>query len=78
METHVQEENVSSVLGPTALGWRFDTKNDQTVGGRIWLLWKPEVFVVVYLRTDKLIICGVTDPATGTSCTVCFVYAHNT
>lgn len=78
LETHVQEENVRSVLGATAPGWRFDSNYDQAVGGRIWLLWRPKVSVVVYLRTDQVILCGVMDPATGTNCTVGFVYAYNT
>lgn len=34
--------------------------------------------MVVYLKTDQLILCGVMDPASGTSCTVAFVYARNT
>lgn len=78
LETHVQEENLGSVLGSVAPGWRFDHNYSEASGGRIWLLWSQAVSVVVYKRTDQLILCGVLDPATGTSCSVAFVYARNT
>lgn len=77
LETHVQEENVLSVLRATAPGWRFDNNYSHAAGGRIWLLWSPAISVVVYLKTDQLILCGVMDPATGTNCTLAFIYAHN-
>lgn len=38
VETHVQEENFSSVLGATAPGWKVDNNYSQAAGGRIWLL----------------------------------------
>lgn len=78
LETHVQEENLISVLGKVAPGWRWDTNYSHASGGRIWVLWKASVSVVVYLRTDQLILCGVLDPASGIESTVVFVYAHNT
>lgn len=78
LETHVQEENFLSVMGDTAPGWRFENNYSQAVGGRVWLLWSPDILVVVYLKMDQFILCGVLDPASGTSCTVAFVYAHNT
>lgn len=78
IETHVQEENFNNVLGTIAPGWRVDNNYSESGGGRIWLLWKPSVSVVVYLKTYQFILCGVLDPASGTTCTVAFVYAHNT
>lgn len=78
LETHVQEENFPRVVGAVAPGWRVDHNYSQAVGGRIWLLWSPAVSVVVYKKTDQLILCGVMDPATNTNCTVAFVYARNT
>lgn len=77
LETHVQEENLLSVLGAVAPGWRFDNNYSVAEGGRIWLLWNQSLSVVVYMKTDQLILCGVMDPASGTSCTVAFVYAQN-
>lgn len=41
-------------------------------------MWDPSLSVVVYLRTDQLMVCGVLDPASGKECSVVFVYAHNT
>ena len=77
LETHIHEDNFLGVLGPVAPGWRYDNNYSEAAGGRIWLLWNPSLSVVVYLRTDQLILCGVFDPASGTNCTVAFVYAHN-
>ncbi|KAL0661041.1 hypothetical protein Bca4012_097878 [Brassica carinata] len=78
LETHVQEENFCSVLGAIAPGWRVESNYSQAAGGRVWLLWSPNISVVVYLKTDQLLLCGVLDPDSGTSCTVAFVYALNT
>lgn len=33
--------------------------------------------MVVYLKTDQLILCGVMDPSSGMTCTVAFLFAHN-
>lgn len=78
LETHVQEENFLSVFGAVAPGWRFDHNYSEAAGGRIWLLWRPNLSVVMYLKTDQVMVCGVLDPATGTNCTVAVVYARNT
>ena len=78
LETHVQEENFLSVLGAVAHGWKFDNNYSEAAGGRIWLVWNLSLSVVVYLKTDQLILCRVIDPASGTECTVAFVYTHNT
>lgn len=78
LETHVQEENFRSVLGAVAPGWRFDNNYSDAAGGRIWLLWSQSLSVVIFKKTDQMILCGVSDPASGTNCTVAFVYAHNT
>ncbi|XP_013700085.1 uncharacterized protein LOC106403850 [Brassica napus] len=78
LETHVHEENFLSVLGAVAPGWRFDNNYSEAAGGRIWLVWNPSLSVVVYLKTGQLMLCGVIDPASGTECTVAFVYALNT
>lgn len=78
LETHVQEENFHSVFGAVAPGWRFENNYAEAAGGRIWLLWKASLSVVVYRKTDQLILCGVLDPETGLEYTVAVVYAHNT
>lgn len=78
LETHVQEDNFLRVVGAVAPGWRYDNNYSHAAGGRVWLLWKPEVSVIVYLKTEQLILCGVLDPATDTRCTVAFIYARNT
>lgn len=77
LETHVHEENFLSVVGAVSPGWRYDSNYSQAAGGRIWLVWNPAVSMIVYLKTEQLILCGVLDPATNTSCTIVFVYARN-
>lgn len=77
LETHVQEENFLRVLGAVAPGWRFENNYSEAAGGRIWLLWSSNISVVVYLKTDQMILCGVMDPVSGTNCTMVFIYARN-
>ena len=59
LETHVQESNFCSVLGAVAPGWRFDNNYSVASGGRIWLMWSQNLSVVIYLKTEQLILCGV-------------------
>lgn len=33
---------------------------------------------VTYWKSDQMILCGVFDPCSRVSCTIAFIYAHNT
>lgn len=78
LETYVHESNFRSVLGAVAPGLRFDNNYSVASGEGIWLMWSQNLSVVVYLKTEQLILCGVLDPATRMNSTVAFVYARNT
>lgn len=77
LETHVHEENALEVFQKVSQGKRFDNNYSEVNGGRIWVLWDPLISVVIYWKSDKFILCGVSEPRSGKSCTVAFVYAHN-
>ncbi|CAL9222663.1 unnamed protein product, partial [Arabidopsis halleri] len=57
LETHVMEDNAPSVLASTLPGWRMDSNYCCFELGRIWIVWDPSVSVLVFKRTDQLVIC---------------------
>ncbi|XP_048620188.1 uncharacterized protein LOC125590606 [Brassica napus] len=78
LENRVSEENAPSIMASTFPGWRWDNNYSYSDLGRIWIIWDPVVSVVVYKKTAQFILCGVFDPATGTSFSVAVVYSFNT
>lgn len=78
VETHIQEENISSVISGAMPGWRFDSNASQAQGGRIIVLWNPAISLMVLKRSEQLLLCNVFDPASAVSVNLAFVYAHNT
>ena len=55
-----------------------ETNYSDTEGGRIWVVWNPVVSVVVYSKSDQMVVCGVFEPETNVSYTAIFVYGYNT
>ena len=78
METHVREENASSIIQSVVPGWRFDENYQHSERGRIWVVWDPSVSLIVYKRSAQAITCGVFDRASNVLFIVVFVYALNT
>ncbi|KAG7578747.1 Endonuclease/exonuclease/phosphatase superfamily [Arabidopsis thaliana x Arabidopsis arenosa] len=78
LETHVAEENVGSVLASTLPGWKMDSNYCCSDLGRIWIVWDPSVSVLVFKKTDQLIICSTKLPNLNQSFAVAFVYGRNT
>ena len=78
METHVREENASSIIQSVVPGWRFDENYQHSERGRIWVVWDPSVSLIVYKRSAQAITCGVFDRASNVLFIVVFVYAFNT
>lgn len=66
------------VFEAVAPGWRVETNYSDTEGGRIWVVWDPVVSVVVYSKSDQMVVCGVFEPKTNVSYTTIFVYGYNT
>ena len=77
LETHVAEENAQAVLTSTFPGWRFDNNYCCSDLGRIWLVWDPSISVLVFKRTDQLILCSIKLPNLHQSFAVAFVYGRN-
>ena len=78
LETHVQDENYLEVVQKVSQGRRFENNYSEVNGGRIFILWDPLISVITYWKSEQMIVCGIFDPRSGKSCTVAFVYAHNT
>ncbi|CAG7886739.1 unnamed protein product [Brassica rapa] len=78
LETHVKQESLDNLMSTTFPGWRFDSNHsEEAENGRIVVMWNPRISVVVYLKSEQLMVCGVFDPASRISFTVGFVYAYN-
>ena len=78
LETHVREENATVIHETVVPGWRCVTNYSGSEGGRIWVVWEPAVSVMVYSKSDQMVVCGVLEPETGLEFTVIFVYGYNT
>lgn len=78
LETHVSEDNASSVLASTLPGWRSDNNYSFSALGRIWVVWHPSVSVVVFKKSDQLILCSIKLPNVVRSFVIAFVYGRNT
>ncbi|CAA0270680.1 unnamed protein product [Arabidopsis thaliana] len=78
LETHVAEDNASSVLAATLPGWRMDSYYCCSELGRIWIVWDLSVSVLVFSRTDQLMVCSIKIPDIAQSFAVTFVYGRNT
>lgn len=78
LETHVREENSASVVAHMFHGWKWDSNYSEVEGGRIWVVWEQSLSVVVYKKSEQLVVCGGFDPSTQLYMTVGFVYAYNT
>lgn len=77
LETRVREENSAPLISALFRGWRFDSNYSEVDGGRIWVVWEQSLSVVIYNKSDQLVVCGVFDLASQVSLTVGFAYAHN-
>ena len=55
-ETRVREGNSLAIIQHLMPGWLFATNYTHHIGGRIWILWDPNVLLVqVKMITDQLI-----------------------
>lgn len=61
IETRVREGNAGSVVGAVVPGWRCETNYVASEGGRIWVVWEPSVSVMVYSKSEQMVVCGVLD-----------------
>lgn len=78
LETHVREENASNIVHSVVPGWRCEDNYQEADGGRIWVVWDPNISVLIFKKSAQSITCGAFDRVTGLAFTVIFVYAFNT
>lgn len=78
IETRASEENSASLLSGLLQERGFDSNYSVVAGGRIWVLWDKSLSVVIFSKSEQMIVCGVFDPVTKRYVTVGFVYAYNT
>ncbi|KAL9308685.1 putative RNA-directed DNA polymerase [Arabidopsis thaliana] len=50
------ESNAPAILDSTLPSWRLDTNYCCSELGRIWIVWDPSVSVLVFKKTDRLMI----------------------
>jgi len=59
LETKVKEEKVRAVAARLFQGWEWHHNFNQTAKGRIWVVWKRQVYRIQILKvTDQLIHCA--------------------
>lgn len=78
LETRVSEANATTVLAYTLPGWRMDSNYCCSELGRIWVVWDPSISVLVFKKSDQMILCCVQLPNVLRSFAVAFVYGRNT
>lgn len=78
LETRVREENSATMLSRLFQGRSFDTNYSEVDGGRLWVVWEQSLSVVIFKKSEQMVVCGVFDPSSNIFVTVGFVYAHNT
>lgn len=78
VETHVAEKNSAALMQDLFRGWSYASNYSEVEGGRIWIVWEQSLSVVVFKKSEQMMVCGVFYPTTQVSLTVGFVYAYNT
>lgn len=68
-------DRISDCFGPS---WSFSTNYASHPGGRIWVMWNPEVFVVdIQFQSPQLVHCYVTHRSLKKSFACSFIYGFN-
>jgi len=77
LEIHVEKENAATVLASTLPGWRMDNNYWCSEMGRIWLVWDPSVYVLVFKKLQQMILCSLKVSGTYKISAAAFVYEKN-
>jgi len=77
LEAHVAENNALAILASILPGWRKESNYCCSVLGRIWLVWDPSVSVLVFKKSEQMILCSIKVPSVATSFAAAFVYEKN-
>ncbi|XP_074314193.1 uncharacterized protein LOC141649400 [Silene latifolia] len=78
IETKINGVNVGNIAHNMLEGWSVTTNCSLHKGGRVWLLWRPNIFEVQIIQYDpQFIHSKVIVKATQKSFLLTFVYAFN-
>jgi len=77
LETHVAKENAATVLASTLPGWKMDSNYCCSDLGRIWIVWDPSVSVLIFKKSEQMILCSIKVPNVAISFAVAFVNGKN-
>ncbi|VVB03478.1 unnamed protein product [Arabis nemorensis] len=75
-ETHIKKESDSTFINRLP-PWRSEDNFIANESGRILVFWDPSLSVVIYHKSDQMIMCGVFVPQLQHYFTVSFIYAFN-
>lgn len=74
----MKQPNLSITISSLLPGWRYESNHSsEAENGRVVVVWNPILSVVIYLKMDQLVLCGVFNPVTQQSFTAAFMYARN-
>ncbi|XP_074291935.1 uncharacterized protein LOC141618753 [Silene latifolia] len=78
LETKISGGNVANVTLNLFDGWCVTTNSYTHKGGRVWMLWKPQLFYVhVLAYNPQFIYAKITVKVTGKSFFLTLIYAFN-
>ncbi|XP_074313721.1 uncharacterized protein LOC141648913 [Silene latifolia] len=78
LETKIKPRNLWNKSTSLCEGWSITTNSSWHKGGRIWVLWKPELFIVNVLAYNaQYIHMRVTSRTDDNSSLLTMIYAHN-
>ncbi|XP_074305422.1 uncharacterized protein LOC141640587 [Silene latifolia] len=78
LETKVKPSSLNKISSNICNGWCLSTNSSYHKGGRIWLLWKPNLFGIQFLEySAQFIHVLVHELATGSYFYITMVYAFN-
>ena len=64
LETHIKDQNVTSLLDKLCRGWKFATNHASDEDGKIVVIWKDDVRVRILHQSRQTLTCEVTLPTT--------------
>ncbi|KAG2312390.1 hypothetical protein Bca52824_023947 [Brassica carinata] len=77
LETHIKEQNLSSLIQKLCSGWSYTSNHGSDDDGRIIIIWNHPVSIQVLEQSRQTLTCAITLP-TSIGFTFTAVYAVNT
>lgn len=77
LETKVKESRALEVASRVVPGWNLLSNYELSRLGRIWVLWGPNISVLVEFKSSQLITCSIKMPNVDEEICCSFIYASN-